>query len=83
MLLFGSYVLTLSICVSEPVSMLASLCHTEQTATVVGALKRRKRVKKMWLTTYKAVACIRSVARQTNGGESHMTNVVRMELVHE
>lgn len=36
-----SCVIILSICVSEPVSMLANLCHTEQTATVVGALKRR------------------------------------------
>lgn len=75
-----SCVIILSVCVSEPVSTLANLCHTEETATVVGASKRsrkRREVKskqkktkkqKTWLTTYKAVACIRSVARQTNEG---------------
>lgn len=40
--LFKSRVIILSICVSEPVSVLATPCHTEQTATVVGSLEEQE-----------------------------------------
>lgn len=85
--------ITLSICVSEHISMLASLCHSEQTATVAEALEDVKRRelgvnntnnKKNWeLLTKQWYLSGQWMSRRVRGRESCITNGAEMKPVYE